>query len=49
MKNGASMFHASTHWNALHDPQIQSDAKMEVWRDVSWRTFFGIRIGDTQA
>jgi hypothetical protein len=40
MKNSASMFHAWMHHNALCDPQIHLDAKMDVWPNVSRRAFY---------
>jgi hypothetical protein len=42
-------FEPWTHRNALHDPQIPPDAKIQVWRNVSQRAFYGNRYRPTQA
>jgi hypothetical protein len=35
--------------NALRDPQIPTDAKTQLQRNVSWHAFCGIRTGPTRA
>jgi hypothetical protein len=39
MKNSASTFRTRTQWNVLRDPQLPPDAKTQVRRNVSRRTF----------
>jgi hypothetical protein len=48
MKNSASTFHTLDALEALRDPQIPSDPKTQVWRNVSWQAFCGIRTGTTK-
>jgi hypothetical protein len=46
MTNSASTFHTP---NARRDPPIAPNVKTQGWRNVSCRTFYGIRTGPTQA
>jgi hypothetical protein len=42
------MFSPQMHWNALHDPQIPSNAKTQVWRTMSRYAFCVIHTGTTK-
>jgi hypothetical protein len=42
-------FTPRTYRNALYDPQIPPDAKIEVRHNMSWCTFCRIRTGPTRA
>jgi hypothetical protein len=49
MKNGASTFRTLDELERNNDPQIASNAKIEVRHDMSQRAFCGIHIGETRA